>query len=77
MANSVTSFTLLTGIEFSLSDTPQSVNELTEQTNRLIEGLNQINKTLKIKPELRPVGSSITSIAERLGAMLKWPQVHM
>ena len=77
MANGITWFTLLTGIEFSLSDAPQSINELADLTNKLIEGLNKINKTLNIKPEIKPVEGNIKSIAERLGFMIKSPHVHI
>lgn len=69
-------FTLLTDVEFSLADTPQSLNELVDGTNRIIEGVNSVNAVLGIE-KINPVTADSKELCASLSALLKSPHEHL
>ncbi|EAY21802.1 hypothetical protein TVAG_238280 [Trichomonas vaginalis G3] len=76
-SDGTTWFTLLTGIDFSLADSPTNVPQLADMTNRLIDGINKVNSMLNITPEVAKVESTIESVSKTCGELLRSDRDHM
>lgn len=69
-------FTLLTDVEFSLADAPQSLNELVDGTNNILEGVNRVNAVLGLEA-VAAVSADIKELCAALSTLLRSPHEHL